>query len=185
MWNCIAAAQTLHPAQVPLWHPSLITSPQYFPAACTVIFMCSLITISAKCRLTAHTPTDGIFLILQVWSCAVQGGQRLCNGQLLQQQKVGGLPTPRKWAILFKTWSEREKEITRKTVWDFYDFSDSLFPICSYVLFLQAAHLSFVWLGVSSLTCGMQENSVCYVRTRIKALYFDRGMGLQSTGSVL
>lgn len=99
MWNCIAAANTLHPAQAALWHCSLINSPYYFLGACTFY----MLTNHHFCEVqTQGTLTDEIFLILQVWSCAVQGGQRLCNGQLLQQQKVGDLPTPRKWVILFK-----------------------------------------------------------------------------------
>lgn len=67
MWNWIAAANTLNHAQAALWHPSLINSPKYFPGAFPIsqwIFMCSLITIFAKCRLTAPTLTDEIFLIL-------------------------------------------------------------------------------------------------------------------------
>lgn len=58
-------------------------------------------------------------------------------------------------------WSEREEEIPRDTIWDFRSSGDSLFPVCLYVLFSQAAWLSFIWLSVSNLSCGLQENTWC------------------------
>lgn len=148
--------------------------------------MYSLVTISVKCRLRAHTLTDEIFRRSSHVLYKIGRGfviDNFCEG--------GGACQPLESEQFYSKHGLREKEITRKTVQDFYVFQ---------WLIVSNLFICTIFVGCSSIIHGLvfptsrveckKIVSMCYIRTRHKkatqsAGLFGWEMRLQSTGSVL